>query len=109
MSDEGISKQIWVAFCIDVTSQQQATEILSEIPLRLVARAFASLLTPQKFDCAQDDRLIDYLHKIEKILCPIHKSNTHRKTMGVEMYYYVYKSPNISCCFFLLKVLRIRL
>ena len=47
-------------FCINVTSHQQATEICYEIPLRLKPRASACSLTlnPQKFDSAQDDKLI---------------------------------------------------
>ena len=51
----------WLAEA-NVTSHQNATEISYEIPLRLTARAFACSLTlnPQKFDCAQDDRLFCY-------------------------------------------------
>ena len=47
-----------MVFCIDVTSSQKVTESRYEIPLRLAACASASLLAQQKFDSAQDDRLI---------------------------------------------------
>ena len=39
----------WLSIA-NVTFQQKATEILNEIPLRLAARASASLLAQQKFD-----------------------------------------------------------
>ena len=52
---EGISKRVLVAFCIDVTSRQQATEICCEIPRRLTPCDFSSLLARKNFDFAQDD------------------------------------------------------
>ena len=48
----------WLAKA-NVTFRQKATESRYEIPLRLVARAFSSLLAQKKFDFAQDDMMID--------------------------------------------------
>ena len=57
VATKGSPNEFGWLFTVNVTSRGQATEILDEIPLRLKARAFSSLLARKKFDFAQDDRL----------------------------------------------------
>ena len=40
---------------VNVTSYQQVTKTRYEIPLRLMARGFSSLIARKNFDFAQDD------------------------------------------------------